>query len=523
MNPVKFSNLLRMAPLPGNAASIPHHWDPRPGSLMLLVLAFCLLGLILLLRHEMWQDEWQAWLITAESPSLPDLFRNLRYEGHPGLWYFGLFLISRITHSPLGMQVLHLLLATCSVYVFLKYSPFNWLQKILFIFGYFPFYEYAALSRNYALGILGLFAFCALFCMPPPRNYLLLALTLFLLCQTSVYGLMIAMVLGMIFVWTAARNQAIRTWKVIAALVIVLLGICLSVIQLAPPADSGFAVGWRFDVALPHLMETLATVWKSYIPIPTPAYHFWGTNLIPDPRWQSLLSVILLVFALLLFIRQPVPLFLYAVGTVGILAFTYVKYFGALRHHGHLFLLFIASLWLSSAYPQKRNFSSFIQALSDFCQANRDRVLSVLLAAHLLAGLAAASLDLFFPFSASKDTAVFIKQHRLDRMIILGHADDAASSVASYLSRQIYYPASRRWGTFVIWNQKRKPNLEPEELLKQAEELSRQHQKDALLLLNYELPAGKFPIILIQKFTHSLVPEENYYLYLVPRPRAEKF
>ena len=90
---------------------------------------FLLLGLILLWRHEMWQDEWQAWLIARESPSLPALFRNLRYEGHPGLWYCGLFLVSRITSSPLGMQVLHLIIATCSVYVFLKYSPFTRTHK----------------------------------------------------------------------------------------------------------------------------------------------------------------------------------------------------------------------------------------------------------------------------------------------------------------------------------------------------------------------------------------------------------
>lgn len=490
---------------------------------MVLVLAFFSLGLILLLRHEMWQDEWQAWLMATASPSLPDLFRNLRYEGHPGLWHLGLFLISRITPSPRGMQLLHLLVATCSVYVFLKYSPFTWPEKILFIFGYFSFYEYAVISRNYGLGVLGLFSFCALFCGPPPRSYLLLAVILFLLCQTSVYGLMIAMVLGGILFWEAFRDQAARTWKAGAALVIVLFGIGLSVIQLAPPADSGFAVGWKFDVDLPHLMGTLAAVWKSYIPIPAPVYHFWGTNLISDPRWQSLLSVILLVFGLLLFIRQPVPLFLYAVGTVEILAFTYLKYPGSLRHHGHLFLLFIASLWLSSAYPPKKNYSSLIQVLSDLCQTNRHRAVLVLLAAHLVAGVTAASLDLFFPFSASEAAARFIKQHQLDRMPILGHPDDAASSVAGYLGRQIYYPASHRWGSFVVWNQKREKNLQPEKLLAEAEELSRQYQQDVLVLTNYELPPSEFPIRLIQKFTHSMVPQENYYLYLVPCPWPKKF
>ena len=118
-----------MDPVPDKTAPTSRRWDPGAGSLLLLVLAYFSLGLILLWRHEMWQDEWQAWLIARESPSLGALFQNLRYEGHPGLWYCGLFLVSRITSSPLGMQVLHLIIATCSVFVFLKYSPFTRTHK----------------------------------------------------------------------------------------------------------------------------------------------------------------------------------------------------------------------------------------------------------------------------------------------------------------------------------------------------------------------------------------------------------
>ena len=128
--------------MPGDGAFRPHHSRKIGGFLWPAVLGFFCLGLILLLRHEMWQDEWQAWLLAKESASLPELFRNLRYEGHPGLWHLGLYLVSRVTFNPLGMQLLHLLVATTAVYLFLKYSPFSRPQKILFILGYFPFYEY---------------------------------------------------------------------------------------------------------------------------------------------------------------------------------------------------------------------------------------------------------------------------------------------------------------------------------------------------------------------------------------------
>lgn len=504
--------------MPDEGVSRPHHPSEIAGFLWPAVLGFFCLVLILLLRHEMWQDEWQAWLIAKDSLSLPELFRNLRYEGHPGLWHLSLFLVSRVTSSPMGMQLLHLLVATVTVYVFLKYSPFSRLQKVLFIGGYFPFYEYAVISRNYGLGVLGLYSFCAVFCRPGPRNYLLLGLILFFLCQTSVYGLMLAMVLAVIVLWAACRDRAAGIWTTIAGFALILLGIGLSVLQLMPPPDSGFAMGWRFDLDLPYLAQTLAAIWKSYVPLPAPDYHFWGTNFISDPRWQALLSIILLAFGLLLFIRRPLPLFLYGVGTLGILVFTYVKYPGSLRHHGHLYLLFIASLWLASVFPEKKKFPSSIQSLANFCRAHRDRVITILLVAHLLAGMTAASLDLFYPFSASKDAVRFIKQHRLDRLLIVAHTDDAALSIAGCLGSPIYYPASRRMGSFLVLNQERKTELELGELVAQAKGLSRQSHRDTLLLLNQELPQGEFPVIPLEKFTRSLVPDENFYLYLVPAP-----
>ncbi|RJR32498.1 MAG: hypothetical protein C4567_18605 [Deltaproteobacteria bacterium] len=511
------------------------------GFLWLAILGFFFLGLILLLRHEMWQDEWQAWLIARESASLPELFRNLRYEGHPGLWHLGLYLVSRVAFDPLGMQLLHLTVATASVYVFLRYSPFTRLQKILFILGYFPFYEYAVISRNYGLGVFALFSFLAVFCRTRPRNYPLLGVILFFLCQTSVYGLMLALVLGVILFWTAIRERTARTWGACAAFALFLLGVGLSVLQLVPPADSGFALDWKFDLDLPHLARTLAAVWKSYVPLPALDYHFWGTNLIPDPRWQALLSVMLLAFGLLLFGRQPLPLFLYGVGTLGILAFTYIKYPGSLRHHGHLYLLFIAGLWLflDSSFPGTEHessvgrasapaglrsghrgplhyFSKLATALSDFCQAHLKLALTALLAVHLAAGVWAASLDLLYPFSEAKEAAALMRRQGLDRLPILGDADDAACSVAGYLGCRIYYAACRGPGSFVVWNRERKTELKAEELLRQARELSRRQQTDVLLLLNYELPPGEFPVIPLQKFTRSLVPVENYHLYLMP-------
>ena len=100
---------------------------------------FLLSGAILAWNHEMWRDEIQAWLIARDCKTPIELIKVLKnYEGHPGLWHFGLFLLKFITYSPTIMQPYHLMVATITVYLFCRFSPFTRLQKMLFSLATFP-------------------------------------------------------------------------------------------------------------------------------------------------------------------------------------------------------------------------------------------------------------------------------------------------------------------------------------------------------------------------------------------------
>lgn len=128
-----------------------------------LTAAFLVICGFAITQHEMWRDEIQAWLLARDSASLSDLFRNLKYDGHQGLWHLILMPLARITTSPAIMQFTHLLIASTTVYLTAGYSPFSRLQKFLIVFGYFYCYEYALISRNYGLGVLFITLFCVLF------------------------------------------------------------------------------------------------------------------------------------------------------------------------------------------------------------------------------------------------------------------------------------------------------------------------------------------------------------------------
>ncbi len=127
------------------------------------IVIFAVLGFIGILHHEMWRDEMQAWLLAKDSPSLAALYQNTLYEGHPLLWHVCLYGLAKISHNPFIMQTFHLLLSTASFALIVTTSPFSWLQKRLFGFSYFIFYEYSVISRSYALGVLLTFLFCALY------------------------------------------------------------------------------------------------------------------------------------------------------------------------------------------------------------------------------------------------------------------------------------------------------------------------------------------------------------------------
>jgi hypothetical protein len=134
----------------------------------------------------MWRDELNGWLIARDSSSLGEFWNNIRYEGHPIFWYACLYLLNQITKNAIIMQLFHLLLATIAMGLFIHFSPFTRLQKILFTFGYLPIYEYLLISRNYSIGILFLFAFCTLF-ETRKKSYFWLALILSFLANTNAY------------------------------------------------------------------------------------------------------------------------------------------------------------------------------------------------------------------------------------------------------------------------------------------------------------------------------------------------
>jgi hypothetical protein len=213
----------------------------------ILWLIFIVPSIILALRHEMWRDEVNVWLIARDLSSPLEIIRHLRYDGHPSLWHLCVFVLRHIFPNPIAMQMLHI--ASMTVYMFARFSPFTKLQKALFIFGYFPFYEYNIMVRNYALGVFLIFLICVLF---PKRFRLfpLMGFILFLIAHTSVLALIVAISIGFFlfieYITLGDKRKEISKLKIGIGFFLIALGVVTSILQIKPPADYGFALGFEY-------------------------------------------------------------------------------------------------------------------------------------------------------------------------------------------------------------------------------------------------------------------------------------
>ncbi|YAI81810.1 MAG: hypothetical protein ACQJCO_08485 [cyanobacterium endosymbiont of Rhopalodia sterrenbergii] len=499
---------------------------------LLLVIGFAVITLIGILNHAMWRDEVNGWLIARDSVSWKNFFYNINYEGHPILWYICLWGLNQLTPNPLAMQIFHWLIAVGCLTLFVFYSPFTTQQKFLFSLGYLPFYEYTLISRNYSLGILAIFCFCAYF-ETRYKNYIPLALILALMANTNAYCLMISISLALTLVFDYYTQNYCQCkckpgiQNIVIAFTIFGLGIVLAVIMLLPPLDStlqGGASQWFFELDWIRFNQSLTRIWRSYILVLIPS----DSNSL-DLAIFAVLSVGLLGFVSTLLIEKPIALFFYLVSSLEFLGFTYIKFLGSQRHYGHLYIILIASLWIENYYSNNKSLVNFFYYLPKklyklslswlkFVTSHRNSFLMIVLYLQLIAGITAFSRDLLTPYSASRATANFIQRNHLKSMIIAGSEDFTIAPISGYLNQKIYYPESQRLGSYVLFNEQRKI-INDEEILTTINQLisNSGSKKDVILILNRQLKAirNDIEIIFLARFTKAFIYNEKYYLYSI--------
>jgi hypothetical protein len=485
---------------------------PKLKEAFLVAIAFSVLELILISFHEVWRDELQSWSLSLSSNSFSELFFNSRYEGHPKLWYIILYCVQHFTHDIFFMQLLHLVIAASTVFVFCFYSPLGLLKNVLFCFGYFFAYEYSIISRNYAVEMLLLFLCAGIYLKKGDKAILQISVLIFFILQTNVFAVIIGSVfLG--YILLNMKKTELFNIKLFIAGIIILTGLIVFLKTTIPPSDGGFVRTWNIVPSTSHALRVGSNLFRAYIPIPQLIPQFWETNVFDSINNyiipECLLSLMILIICSIIFYKYWNILFLFYAGTFSILIFTYTKYIGYTRHHGHFFVLFILCYWLYFD-KKKKNSSTRIPGNNRLPDLFLKLILTFQIAAFLIAGW----YDIKYPFSNAEAASKFIKDYSYDKMIIAGDIDAPVSTIACLMNKNFYYLNGRRWGTALLWDTIRKEIFDTTNFHLTIN-LADYFKSDFLLILSYN-PGNSPPnFYLLKSFDKAIVNDENYFVYLV--------
>ena len=425
--------------------SIKDYWP------VLVLLLYFAVNLFLLLHHENWRDEAQAWQIVKYS-NLSELFAQLKYEGHPALWYLMLLPFAKLGLPFGAMGFISLGCMVITVWLILKKAPFSLPVKSILVFGSSFVYFYPVISRSYCL-IPPILAWLAVLYPERKRKPVLYGVALGLLTQTHIYVIGLSLLLSAAWfleVFVDMCRRRITKGEVgrnAAGLGISFLSGLFLVWELAGSLGSNTLVDIHISSSLHsnlHRIEVGAqwTLGHALGIFPSEAHWKW---------W-----VLLFAAAALILIAYSWKEALVLIGVFGIqiLMFTYVY----LPTHQKAMILvheLIFVLWITMQQKKEKRLQKGIWEMA-----------LVLLTLVSLYGYNNEILqDIEKPYSASKELAAYIEENVSPDVPVVSTKDALSVAAAAYLNeREIWDPVLQEQVTFSTWDEERTQTITYEEM-----------------------------------------------------------
>lgn len=419
---------------------------------------------ILLALHEPWRDEANVWLMAKELSPV-QLFREIKYQGHPCLWYLLVMPIAKIGLPFRTIGGLSLLVMAVSAGIFVKKAPFHAVTKAACLFSPIFTYFYSAIARNYCLIALILMILAWQF---PERNKhsVRYGLLLGLLVQTDTIAIAPAGMISAMWlfenVWHCYKEKSVLLLKkMLSGIWIPVVSVCLLFLQFYQVSDST-----QFQVRELGMAEFIGEV-KNFA---------YGILIRMTGRGQSFC----LLFFVLCFLVFLVTAFRVQNGWAGAIlacsvlfqaAFSAVIYQLHLWHYISLGFLFIWAVWIM--WEQWKDKGG---------KDRKDRIgRSGLIGMELLLMLLAVSMFLHWNseeepsnlkqaiygvYSDGGNAAGYIKEQIASDDLIISDNVPMASTVLAYLKGyEFYYAGSGEPVSYADWSEKQSGEISYQELV----------------------------------------------------------
>lgn len=463
--------------------------------------------------HELWKDEWQAWLM-ARDMGWGELLASLYYEGHPALWYLYLkvwALFSTGTNDPFLLQTAHAAVMVGVYHLLFFRLKFPFWFKTLLLLSYYPFFEYGMVSRGYAFVMLIGFAIVSLL-DKPEKNWKWLAALFFLFCQTEVYAVMMA---GALLFYLFLENGFLKNWKTIFQkgafrniAIGGLAGLAVFIISVFP-RGSGEELS-RAYLSEPFSSEILFKGFQGMF-----ANTFWigsipDTNVFGVSSLGFLLSVLVLAGLVFFFRKEKNLLWTLLFFVVGYFVFLITIYTGGVRQWGTFFIFFVMLLHLYFSKNTSRSGTTLSRATTVISLV----FLCSILFFQIRYTTLAVQKEYNRPFTNAQITANFIKEKVPENVPVVAINKFEAAPVVGYANRKFYALPDGESFSYFKWVEK--IYLPSERELKMFAEYKK--VGGIIIITPKKLDPNRYPTAQLWKsFDSYNLKNENYHLYSLQR------
>jgi len=450
----------------------PRMTEPRfPRWLGVAFALYVAVTLFLALHHEARGDEADSWVLMRDG-GVGVMLSRTGYANAPALWYLALAPFASAGLPYVAQQIVNLIFVWFAMALFLSRAPFNPVVKVLFLFSYYPVVQYALDARPYGLLIALLFSIAASWDKRHERPVRIGVLAA-LLANTSSHGLLIAAVIGAVYLGERSTRRDLRR-PVILSIAIMILGGVASAIQLWPPADG--------QKHLAHYIDPGTVPWAI------------GSAFLPgvEPRLSFAVGLVVLLLAVLAIGNRVTPLLFIALSTTSLLLlFVYVWVSGT-WHTGLILMVVIAGVWMAGGVAVAAPAIDGARSWRRYMGLAFEGALAIIFLWGIYAAGREGIADVKWAYSGSREMAEFIARNVPDSTVIAAHAPGFCEPVLAYLpKRQFWYPVERRLGSYMLRD--RAFQLGHDVSVQTAAQTARKQLSGQgwLLLVNTELPAAE--------------------------------
>ena len=461
-----------------------------------LFAAWLLLVCFLASRHLLWRDEVKALSIALKDDSIFAMLKELRWEGHPAVWYLLLRAAHVLVPRPEVLMVVSVTVAAIAVLILVLRSPFSLPLLALILIGRFSLYEYSVMARNYGISMLFLFLFAALYERYRNRG-LLLGVVLFLLANCNVFSAVLAG--GLLLFWlvdivcgeAADRGRNLRVFLANATLAAI--GVVLCALTVFPTPGDSIGVGLH-TVALKPLLRGIFA--------PALQFDSWGPPSADDltvlaaPLAKPLSALeSLILFGSTLGLLRRKGAFLAALATLVGLSLCFVVLTpGLYRHQALWFVFLICMYWLAMSENSSHEPVSQVAAnplVSRLATIGTALFLLILVlqsvySVETLAGIEVATI-------ADRDTrsanvsSILAGHPELKQAVIIADPDFLVETLPYYVSNPTYLLREQRFGNVVHFTRKAQLDLTLGEVLSDGRRLQQKTGKPVVILLSHPI------------------------------------